>query len=102
MSKINIKKYYYDNGKLRREYYLLNDKFHNPNGPANIYYYENGNVEYEAYYLNNKWHNINGPARIWYDESGNVSSKDYYIDDMRLKIRSDKELFKYIKLQNII
>jgi antitoxin component YwqK of YwqJK toxin-antitoxin module len=45
---------YYENGQLRYEEYYLNDKRHNPNGPAYRRWYENGQLWYEGYYLNGK------------------------------------------------
>lgn len=98
----NKKRYYY-NGNIKVNAYYLNNKLHNDNGPAYVEYYLNGNKSYESFVINNKNHNINGPAQILYDEDGNIISKFYWINGILIsKIKSDKELKQYIKLQNIL
>ena len=43
----------YDNGKVRRIYYMNKyGNYHNLYGPAYILYYENGNKYIEEYYIN--------------------------------------------------
>lgn len=102
MAKIKKHSQYYYNGNLQREYYLLNNKFHNPNGPADIYYYENGNKKIECYLLNNLSHNENGPSDIYYHNNGSILKKDYCLNNIILvDVHSDEELKRYIKLNNI-
>jgi antitoxin component YwqK of YwqJK toxin-antitoxin module len=53
-AKIKHEKYYYTNGNIKAEYYLLNNKHHRIGGPAYISYFENGNVRSYQYCLNSK------------------------------------------------
>jgi antitoxin component YwqK of YwqJK toxin-antitoxin module len=74
---------YYKNGQLAYEEYYLNDKRHNPNGPACRRWYDNGQLVYEVYYLNGKLHNPNGPAcRRWY-ENGQLDREEYCLNNKR-------------------
>lgn len=102
--KIKCIKDYYDNGNIKSETYLLNNKFHNENAPAYILYYENGNKEIEEYYVDDLLHNINGPASLLYDKNGKIRTQFYYIHGTWLVnyVNSDEELKQYIKLQNIL
>ena len=54
MSKPEVIKHHYESGELQAEHYFLNNKCHNPDGPASIYYYKSGEVRGEYYYLNGK------------------------------------------------
>ena len=47
---------YWDDGSLRCEHYVLNDKLHREDGPARISYHRDGS-KYESYWLNDKAHN---------------------------------------------
>ena len=66
------------------EYYCLNGRLHNPNGPAYRSWYENGQLACEQYVLNGRLHNPNGPAyRSWYD-NGQLWCEHYYLNGERL------------------
>ena len=49
--KSEIKKTYYQNGKIRSKSYYKKDQLHRENGPAYIRYYQNGKIESESYYI---------------------------------------------------
>ena len=75
---------YYSNGQLLSEEYLINGKFHNPNGPAYRYWHSNGQLKYEQYLIKGGFHNPNGPAyRRWYS-NGQLAYESYYIDGKEL------------------
>ena len=71
---------YHENGNSAHEEYRIDDKYHNPNGPAYRSWYDNGKLEYEEYWIDNKRHNPNGPAyRCWHD-NGKLAYEAYWID----------------------
>jgi len=80
MSKLKYEKGFYDNGELKWEWWFLNGKHHNDEGPAFIWYRENGSVKWKEWYLNGKLHNEDGPAFIWYRRDGSVWVKEWYLD----------------------
>ena len=55
-------------------------------GPAIVNYYENGKVEKEIYFLNSKWHREDGPVFIWYDENGNIEEENYFLNDRKCDV----------------
>lgn len=73
-----------------------------------IYYHKNNinnGKSHESFHLlpSESFHNSNGPARIWYNINGDLAIKEYwYNGEFMIDINSDKELKRYIKLQNII
>lgn len=81
------------------EYYKPSD--HNLFGPDYIYY-NNSLLSHKEYTMNKKIHNTKGPAIVNY-LNGNIHNFDFYLNDERLiHIKSNKELRRYIKLQNIL
>lgn len=86
--------------------YITNDTNHykhNKNGPSYISYCDEicGNkLYYKEFCLYNKRHNTKYPARINY---GNSPFIEYWVHDKCIEnIFSNKELKRYLKLQNII
>ena len=47
-------KWTYDNGQLAFEKYYIDDKLHNPNGPAHKDWYYNGQLASEEYWIDDK------------------------------------------------
>jgi len=80
MSKLDYSKGFYDSGELMWEWWKLNGKWHNEEGPARIYYRENGSVKWKEWYLNGKFHNEEGPALIWYRKNGSVKWEKWRLD----------------------
>lgn len=52
--KPELKEYYYSNGKIKNQYWLLNGKLHNENGLAYICYFKDGRIQEQGYRLNGK------------------------------------------------
>lgn len=69
----------YNNGKLSRIEYIVDEKLHREDGPAIIIFDCNGIVCEEFYYINGQRHREDGPARIIYKD-GKKYSEDYYIN----------------------
>ena len=74
---------YYGNGQLEVEQFYVNDRRHNPNGPAYSSWYSNGQLQYEADWNNNVRHNLNGSSRRWY-MNGQLQKEEYWIDGKQL------------------
>lgn len=78
---------------------------HCEDGPAEINYNDSLEIEYEAFYFDGYLHNTNGAALLHnkYDTNLNsyVKQKEYYIKNKHIKVSSDEEFKKYLKLQNI-
>jgi antitoxin component YwqK of YwqJK toxin-antitoxin module len=51
MSNHNVKRGYYNNGKVCSESYYIKGKLHREDGPAYIWYYENGTIYNHEYWL---------------------------------------------------
>lgn len=62
-------------GSRKIEYYKLNGRFHNPNGPAIL----NSNGAF-AYYLNGRFHRLDGPAIMHPD-----NSLEYWENGVKIK-----------------
>lgn len=77
----NIIQWFYDNGNLKYEKSIKDNKFHNDNGPSFITYYRNGQKKCVEYHRNGDLHNTEGPAVILYDIDGNIIKKIYYLDN---------------------
>jgi antitoxin component YwqK of YwqJK toxin-antitoxin module len=86
-----VKRKYYDNGKIYEERYYKRSLLHRDEGPAVIWYYEDGSIEEEDYYKNGKLHRLDGPAMIRYDEDGKKVEESYYI-----KGEEYKDIFQYL------
>lgn len=71
-SEIELKKYYYSDGRLKAETFYKNGKLE---GIAN-YYYETGDLKAREFYKNNQLHGLSK----WYYESGELKSERYYQD----------------------
>ena len=66
-------------GKRQSESYLLNNTFHNEDGPAVINYYHNETVSHKFYFANGLLHRSNGPALIKYCAKGSLFIEKYYL-----------------------
>jgi len=77
VSKIEIKKDYYQDGSIQSECYYLSGEAHREDGPAAIHYYQDGSIKNEYYYLSGKRHRENGPAIIDYYQDGSIK-REYY------------------------
>jgi antitoxin component YwqK of YwqJK toxin-antitoxin module len=74
-------------------------KFHRTDGPARIYYYENGKIEREYWYVEGKMHRTDGPARIYYYENGKREREHWYVDDKELNEEEIDKLKIMIELR---
>lgn len=79
----------YSRGKLRYRRYMVDDEFHNTNGPAFISYYDDGSIKSEIYSKYNTMHRIDGPARIFYDHNGKITLEQFFIDGKRTQSPTD-------------
>ena len=89
---------YYDNGKLWRETYRVNDELHREDGPAYIECYEDGQKLLEMYYLHGEIHRTDGPAIIEWDEDGNITDQFFALSGNRASVYDvldDKEAFEW-------
>lgn len=86
---------YFSNGNKGSESFSVNNKYHNPNGPAYIGYYSNGNKSYEAYWLNGERHNTNGPAVVKYYENGNKWYEQYWVNGMFHNLNGPSDILYY-------
>jgi len=90
--KLQRYKTFYYNGQIEYEEYYLNNKLHNPEGPAFKSWYDNGQIKYEEYYLNGKRHNSDGPAyKCWYD-NGQIEYEEYWLNGTLLTKEEFNEL----------
>ena len=69
-----------------REKYMLNGKFHSPNGPAYIRKYPNGHIESATYLVYGKMHRTDGPALIYYAISGDIEYESYWQNNYLLTV----------------
>ena len=89
---------WYENGHKWAEEYFLNDKCHRTDGPANIVWHENGQNCSEQYHVNGKIHRTDGPANITYYKNGRKYCEQYYLNGQEIKVSSDLEFKKIVKL----
>ena len=86
--------------------YYYNDKFkkniHRENNPAILTInYKTNEILVEAFIQNNLVHRIDGPARIEYGYT-KKPRKSYWVNGKELrKVKSTKQLLRYIKLNNL-
>lgn len=90
--------YPYNHGKIYREEYYFNGKYHREDGPAIIWYDKNGKVEIESYFLNAERHREDGPAWIAYNR-GKITDKEYWIRG--IEISDPLQLFVLETLENV-
>jgi hypothetical protein len=71
---------YDDNGDISAEQWMNEDGvFHREDGPAVVWYYYNGQIERERWLINGETHRIDGPAFINYSIKGTIISEQYSI-----------------------
>ena len=92
MSKLKYEKKFYDSGELKWEWWFLNGKHHNDDGPAFIWYRKNGSVWREGWYLNGKLHNEESPAFIGYRGDGSVDCEGWWLDGVEYSEEEWKEI----------
>lgn len=90
--KPELREFYYKNGQIKEQIWLVNNLYNNENGPALIWYYENGQIEVKAWYLNSEVHNENGPAIIVYNQNGTINKQAWYLNG---KQYTEEEFKKY-------
>ena len=79
MNRLNIKYWYWPDGKKRTEEWTFDGKTHRVDGPVIIQYYSTGNKREEYWYLNNQLHRIDSPAMILYYSSGKIKREFWYL-----------------------
>ena len=89
---------YYKNAQKRSEAYILNGKLHRTDGPAYISWHENGHKWAEVYHLNGQFHRTDGPAYISWYPNGQRHSEQYRLNGEKIKVSSDLEFKKIVKL----
>lgn len=71
--------YYYNNGNVRSQSYIINGRHSNKNGPAYIQYYESGGIKQEEYKVDGKLHRDGDqPALIFYNEDGEITGERWW------------------------
>lgn len=78
--------WYDESGKIEKEYYCLNGKFHREDGPAEIVYNKNGKVKEECYYLNGI--EITNPSEI-----KEINSKFMQKESKNIKQTKKRKIF---------
>lgn len=86
-----VKRKYYDNGKIYEERYYKGSLLHRDEGPAFVNYYIEGNVSVEGYYKDSRLHRLDGPAIKLYNGDNSIKEEHYYIDG-----KEYKDIFQYL------
>ena len=81
---LKVEQYTNDDGQLVYEAYFMNDKCHNPHGPAIRRWNDEGQLIREGYYLNDKCHNPHGIAYRAWDKEGQLLREEYWLDGKEL------------------
>lgn len=85
---------YRKDGSIDCELWLLNDRCHREDAPAEIHYYEDRSIEYEWWYLYGNRHREDGPAVVCYHKDGSIESQYYWLFGHNLRVRTVKGLKK--------
>lgn len=67
-------------GVKRKVAFVVHGKFHNAKGWAHRLFFSSGQLSYESYILNDRYHNKDGPSIITYRSDGTKVAESYYID----------------------
>ncbi len=88
---------YYDNGVIMHKKYMQNGVLHNENGPACVAYHNNGKLEEISWYINGNYHRDKGPAVTKYYFSGNLNSTLWYRQGVKHRIGGPSQVLFYDK-----
>jgi hypothetical protein len=81
--------------------YFCDKKYHRTDGPAAIFYYKNGVVSCEQYMLNGLLHREDGIAYISYAENSDVKEVIYYYKGEIIKVNSLKEYLEFVENEKL-
>lgn len=88
MDNTDIIEMFYDDGIRHFIEWRLNKRSHKLGGPAVIYYYENGKVKSEYWCQYGDMKRDDGPAHTDYDTHGNLVNEYWFINNKRLDIKT--------------